>query len=105
MAMGLTVKAPHRVWLTAPVVLEEATVTPESSIQGIGNGRQQRDSSAVAGGCAIEEVGSSSPAAVPLVLEMAMRAGCLRPGDLVLLSAYGGGMTWASMIHRWQSAT
>jgi 3-oxoacyl-[acyl-carrier-protein] synthase-3 len=49
----------------------------------------------------IEEVGNTSSASVPLTLDQANRQGALKDGDLVLMMAIGGGMTWGSALVRW----
>jgi 3-oxoacyl-[acyl-carrier-protein] synthase III len=51
----------------------------------------------------IEQVGNTSSASVPLTLDQANRAGKLRDGDLVLMMAIGGGMTWGSALVRWSA--
>ncbi|MGA8295870.1 MAG: 3-oxoacyl-[acyl-carrier-protein] synthase III C-terminal domain-containing protein [Acidimicrobiales bacterium] len=38
---------------------------------------------------------------MPLALAEAADEGRLHEGDLVLLSGFGAGMTWASVIIRW----
>ena len=49
----------------------------------------------------IDRYGNTSSASVPLALCDALDAGRLRPGHRVLLSGFGGGMTWASAVLRW----
>ncbi|MEC3977522.1 beta-ketoacyl-ACP synthase III [Amycolatopsis sp. H20-H5] len=49
----------------------------------------------------IERVGNTSAASIPLALVDAARSGALRPGDRVLLTAFGGGLTWGSTTLRW----
>ena len=49
----------------------------------------------------IEEVGNTSSASVPLTLDQANRAGRLKDGDLVLMTAIGGGMAWGSALVKW----
>jgi 3-oxoacyl-[acyl-carrier-protein] synthase-3 len=49
----------------------------------------------------IERYGNTSAASIPLVVAEAAEAGTLRDGDLVLLSGFGAGMTWASALVRW----
>jgi 3-oxoacyl-[acyl-carrier-protein] synthase-3 len=49
----------------------------------------------------IERYGNTSAASVPMALAEAADAGRLRPGDLVLLSGFGAGMSWASALVRW----
>jgi 3-oxoacyl-[acyl-carrier-protein] synthase-3 len=38
---------------------------------------------------------------VPLALHTAVRDGRIKPGQLVLLEAMGGGFTWGSALIRW----
>lgn len=49
----------------------------------------------------LEHTGNTSAASIPLALCEAADAGRLRDGDLVLLSGFGAGMTWASAVLRW----
>lgn len=49
----------------------------------------------------IEKYGNTSSASIPIALDEAKREGRLKPGDLVLLAAFGGGLTWSSSIVRW----
>jgi 3-oxoacyl-[acyl-carrier-protein] synthase-3 len=49
----------------------------------------------------IDRYGNTSSASVPLALCDALDGGRLRAGDRVLLSGFGGGMTWASAVLRW----
>jgi 3-oxoacyl-[acyl-carrier-protein] synthase-3 len=49
----------------------------------------------------IERYGNTSAASIPLVLAEAADDGRLQDGDLVLLSGFGAGMTWASALLRW----
>lgn len=45
--------------------------------------------------------GNTAAASVPITLDDAVRAGRVRMGSLVLLTAFGGGMTWGSIVMRW----
>jgi 3-oxoacyl-[acyl-carrier-protein] synthase-3 len=45
--------------------------------------------------------GNTSAASIPLALVDAANHGRLAAGDLVLLSGFGAGMTWASAVWRW----
>ena len=45
--------------------------------------------------------GNTSAASVPLALEVAVRDGRIKKGQLVMLEAMGGGFTWASALIRW----
>lgn len=49
----------------------------------------------------LDRTGNTSAASVPLALADAADAGRLERGDLVMLSAFGAGMTWASVVLRW----
>jgi 3-oxoacyl-[acyl-carrier-protein] synthase III len=49
----------------------------------------------------IERYGNTSSASIPLALFEAVDDGRVKAGDLVLLSGFGAGMTWASALLRW----
>lgn len=49
----------------------------------------------------LDRTGNTSSASIPLALAEAADDGRLQPGDLVLLSGFGAGMTWASAVLRW----
>jgi 3-oxoacyl-[acyl-carrier-protein] synthase-3 len=49
----------------------------------------------------IERYGNTSSASIPLALFEAVDDGRVKEGDLVLLSGFGAGMTWASALLRW----
>ncbi len=49
----------------------------------------------------IHKYGNISSATVPIALDEAHREGRIRPGDLVLLAAFGGGLAWGSALIRW----
>jgi 3-oxoacyl-[acyl-carrier-protein] synthase-3 len=44
--------------------------------------------------------GNTSAASVPLALEVAVRDGRIKKGDLVLMEALGGGLTWGAALVR-----
>jgi len=48
----------------------------------------------------VEEHGNTSAASVPLALDIAVRDGRIKPGELLLLEAFGGGFTWGSALVR-----
>ena len=52
----------------------------------------------------IDRYGNTSAASIPLVLAEAADDGRLADGDLVLLSGFGAGLTWASALIRWGRA-
>jgi 3-oxoacyl-[acyl-carrier-protein] synthase-3 len=49
----------------------------------------------------IDRYGNTSSASVPLALADALETGLIQPGARVLMSGFGGGMTWASAVLRW----
>lgn len=49
----------------------------------------------------IERYGNTSSASEPILLDEINRAGMLRPGDYVVLSAFGGGLSSAACVIRW----
>src|SRR5205085_9266367 len=49
----------------------------------------------------IDRYGNTSAASIPLALAEATDDGRIKEGDLVLLSGFGAGMTWASALLRW----
>jgi 3-oxoacyl-[acyl-carrier-protein] synthase III len=49
----------------------------------------------------IEKYGNMSSATVPIALDEAVHDGTVQPGDLILLTAFGGGLTWGSSLIRW----
>jgi 3-oxoacyl-[acyl-carrier-protein] synthase-3 len=49
----------------------------------------------------VQEHGNTSAASVPLALDVAVRDGRVRPGDLLLLEAFGGGFTWGTALVRY----
>ena len=51
--------------------------------------------------CNLERYGNTSAATIPLALDEVHREGRIKPGDLILLSSFGAGMSWASMVLRW----
>jgi 3-oxoacyl-[acyl-carrier-protein] synthase-3 len=50
--------------------------------------------------CTIAEQGNTSAASVPLALDVGVRDGRIKPGQLLLLEAFGGGFTWGSALIR-----
>ena len=49
----------------------------------------------------IDRYGNTSSASIPLALDHALQGGRVADGDLLLLSGFGGGMSWASAVLRW----
>jgi len=48
----------------------------------------------------VDQHGNTSAASVPLALDVAVRDNRIRPGEVVLLEAFGGGFTWGSVLFR-----
>ena len=49
----------------------------------------------------IEKYGNISSATVPIALDEAVRGGSIRRGDYIVLTAFGGGLTWGSSLIHW----
>ena len=49
----------------------------------------------------VTEHANTSAASVPLALDQAVRDGRIKPGQLVVLEAMGGGFTWGAAAIRW----
>ena len=49
----------------------------------------------------IQRCGNTSSASEPILLDEANRQGLLQPGDYVVLSAFGGGLSSAASVVRW----
>ncbi len=49
----------------------------------------------------IHKYGNTSAASIPLALDEAVRSGRIKPGDIVLLVAFGAGFTWGAVLLRW----
>jgi 3-oxoacyl-[acyl-carrier-protein] synthase III len=49
----------------------------------------------------IERHANTSAASIPLALEIAVADGRIKPGDLVLMEALGGGLSWGASLVRW----
>jgi len=51
--------------------------------------------------CNIQKYGNTSSASIPLALDEALAEGRVKEGDLVLLVAFGAGLTWGGCLVRW----
>ena len=49
----------------------------------------------------IDRYGNTSAASIPIALDEAVREGKIKEGDLIVMVAFGAGMTWASSVVRW----
>lgn len=48
----------------------------------------------------VQDHGNTSAASVPMALDVGRRDGRVKPGQLVLMEAFGGGFTWGSILMR-----
>ena len=48
----------------------------------------------------VDQHANTSAASVPLALDTAVRDGRIRPGQLIVLEAMGGGFTWGAAVVR-----
>jgi 3-oxoacyl-[acyl-carrier-protein] synthase-3 len=49
----------------------------------------------------VDRYGNTSAASIPMALDEARSAGRIKPGDLILLAAFGAGLTYGSALIRW----
>ncbi|MEZ4501885.1 MAG: beta-ketoacyl-ACP synthase III [Dehalococcoidia bacterium] len=49
----------------------------------------------------LDHYGNTSSASIPIALSEAVEQGALRPGDHVLLVAFGGGLSWGAVVLEW----
>ena len=49
----------------------------------------------------VDRHANTSAASIPLALSVAIADGRIRPGDLVMIEAMGGGFTWGAALIRW----
>lgn len=49
----------------------------------------------------IDRFGNTSAASIPIALDELVRAGKVREGDILLMAAFGAGLTWAGSVVRW----
>ena len=49
----------------------------------------------------VDRHGNTSAASIPLALDVAVRDGRIRPGQTLLMEAFGGGFTWGSALVRY----
>ena len=46
----------------------------------------------------IEKYGNTSASSIPIALDESVRQGRIKKGDIVLLVAFGGGLTWGANV-------
>jgi len=49
----------------------------------------------------VQDHGNTSAASIPLALSVGVANGQIKPGDLVVTEAIGGGLAWGSVVLRW----
>lgn len=49
----------------------------------------------------LDRYGNTSAASIPIALDEAVRSGRVRENDYILFEAFGGGITWASVLMKW----
>lgn len=49
----------------------------------------------------VDQHANTSSASIPLALDVAVRDGRIKRGDMVLMEAMGGGLTWGACLARW----
>ena len=49
----------------------------------------------------IEKYGNTSSATIPIAMDEAVRSKKIRRGDIVLLTSFGAGLTWGSVLARY----
>ena len=91
-------------------VLEEAGMKSDDVDLFIPHQANQRITEAVADRLNVDESkvysniavhGNTSAASIPIALDECVAAGRVKEGDLVLMSSFGGGVTWGSVLMRW----
>jgi 3-oxoacyl-[acyl-carrier-protein] synthase III len=91
-------------------VLEEAGLKAEDVKLFIPHQANQRITDAVASKLNVDESlvysnismhGNTSSASIPIALDECVEAGRVKTGDLVLMTSFGGGVTWGGVLLRW----
>jgi 3-oxoacyl-[acyl-carrier-protein] synthase-3 len=49
----------------------------------------------------VDRYGNTSSASIPIALDECVRGGLIKTGDLVLMTAFGAGLVWGSVLVRW----
>jgi 3-oxoacyl-[acyl-carrier-protein] synthase-3 len=49
----------------------------------------------------VERFGNTSAASIPLALDEAVQQGRVKPGDRILLSGFGAGLAWGTVLLKW----
>ena len=86
-----------------PHVLGDHTSrSDQAAAEGLGAGFEQRtqEPSRILAHLTVDQHANTSAASVPLALDLAVRDGRIKRGDLVVLEAMGGGFTWGAAVLR-----
>ena len=51
--------------------------------------------------CNLDRYGNTSAASIPIALDEVVREGRIEPGDYVLLTSFGAGLAWGTMVIQW----
>lgn len=49
----------------------------------------------------IERFGNTTAATIPILLDECVRSGRVKPGDMIVMTAFGAGFSWGSVACRW----
>lgn len=49
----------------------------------------------------LNDYGNMSVASIPVALDEAVKNGSIKAGDIIILVAFGGGLTWGSSVIKW----
>ena len=49
----------------------------------------------------IDRYGNTTAASIPIALDESVKNGRIKKGDIIVLTAFGSGYTWASALMRW----
>lgn len=49
----------------------------------------------------LAKYGNTSAASIPLALDEAVREGKIKPGDRIMISGFGAGLTWGAALFEW----
>jgi 3-oxoacyl-[acyl-carrier-protein] synthase-3 len=91
-------------------VLEKANVCPDQLDLFVPHQANQRITNAVRERLGLSpekvytnicRVGNTSSASIPICLDECVRSGRIKKGDLILMAAFGAGVTWGAVLMRW----
>ncbi|MBA7497256.1 3-oxoacyl-[acyl-carrier-protein] synthase 3 [subsurface metagenome] len=49
----------------------------------------------------IDRIGNTTAASIPIALDETIKQGKIKEGDIIVLTSFGSGYTWASVVIRW----